>query len=433
MTQQPPVEPPAGEGEGASSDADSRAPSHAEAQDSFDSAGPEDPEGLGSPAMLAVLSEMGGERFSRAWLLGILVVVAIAFFWMLRVFVTPIIVAAVFSSLAYPLQQRLTRLLRGRRGIAALLSIGILILGVLIPFYITVNLVFVEAVRFVETSQPAVEAAIDQGEVWLVDLERWRDGLPEPLREALAPEAFTDFDWLSSARDAAGTAGNVLAGLINRTSRGTAQLIFGLFVVLFSMFYFFRDGERMLARLRYLSPLDAYYEDLLAERLISISRATLRGSIILGFIQGGIGALTLLVAGVPAAILWGIAMVVLSVIPIVGTWLVMYPIAFVQLVQGHWLSALFIFLVTAILISNIDNLLRPRLVGRGSGMHDLLVFFATLGGISVFGVMGFIVGPIIAAFFVALLDIYALEFKPQLERPPRQREDPHRPAGAASG
>jgi predicted PurR-regulated permease PerM len=106
---------------------------------------------------------------------------------------------------------------------------------------------------------------------------------------------------------------------------------------------------------------------------------------------------------------------VLSVIPLTGTWLVLYPAAFVQLVQGYVWSGVIIILVTMVIISNLDNLLRPRLVGRDANMHELLIFFSTLGGLSMFGVIGFILGPIIAAIFLTLLDFYTIEFKPHLE------------------
>jgi predicted PurR-regulated permease PerM len=376
--------------------------------------------------VLAALTELASERFSRGWLLILLMLVILTFFWMVRIFVTPFILAAVFVVLAYPMHEGLVRLLRGHRSTAALLSCFILILGILIPFYITSNLVVAEAMDIYQATQPQFESMLARSEDWLAEVERWRERLPAPLSEQLPATTFESIDWNGSIQTLSGSLTNLLADIINRTSRGTAQVAFGLFVVIFTMYYLFRDGARAVDRLRYLSPLDAYYEDLLVNRLISVSRATLRGSIILGFVQGGIGAITLAICGVPSAILWGIAMIVLSVIPLVGTWLVMYPIALVQALQGHWVVATVIVVVTAGLISNIDNLLRPRLIGRGAGMHDLLVFFATLGGISVYGVMGFVVGPIIGALFVAMLDIYALEFKPDLERPPRVR-DAHMP------
>jgi predicted PurR-regulated permease PerM len=108
-------------------------------------------------------------------------------------------------------------------------------------------------------------------------------------------------------------------------------------------------------------------------------------------------------------------MVILSVIPLVGAWLVLHPAAIIQLILGNYWQGIVIFLVTILVISNIDNLLRPRLVGRDAGMHDLMIFFSTLGGISVFGIMGFIIGPVIAVCFLTILDIYSIEFKATLD------------------
>ncbi len=119
--------------------------------------------------------------------------------------------------------------------------------------------------------------------------------------------------------------------------------------------------------------------------------------------------------GVDSPILWGVVMVILSVIPLVGAWLVLHPAAIVQLIWGIYWQGITILLVMLLVIGSIDNLLRPRLVGRDAGMHDLMIFFSTLGGISVFGIMGFIIGPVIAVFFLTILDIYSVEFKSTLD------------------
>lgn len=368
-------------------------------------------------SVLERLADVSAERFSRGWLLVLLAIVMLAFLWMVRFFATPVILAAVFTVLAYPIQQGLVRFFRGRRGLAAVFSLVLLITGVLIPAYITANLLVQEVLGLYQTALPEIDAFGERANAWAQDWSQRLEAMPIPL-ELPAP-SFEGFDW----QGAATTGGNLLANLINRTSRGGAQLLASLFIILFTMFYFFRDGEAIVARLRYLSPLDEYYEELLIGRLISISRATLRGSLILGIIQGGIGAVSLAIAGVQAPFLWGVTMVIFSVIPILGTWIVMYPFAIVFLLQGKIFTGLFLIVMTMGVISTVDNVLRPRLVGRGAGMHDLLVFFATLGGIATYGVMGFIVGPIIAAFFVALLDIYSLEFQSQLEHSGRRNSE----------
>jgi len=151
------------------------------------------------------------------------------------------------------------------------------------------------------------------------------------------------------------------------------------------------------------------------QRFVSVSRATVKGTLVIGLVQGTLGGLTLWIFGVSSPILWGLVMVILSIIPLVGGWLVLYPAAVIQLILGNTWEGVGIIIVTAVVISNVDTLLRPRLVGRDAGMHDLLIFFSTIGGISLFGIMGFIIGPVIAVFFLTILDIYSIEFKPMLD------------------
>jgi predicted PurR-regulated permease PerM len=140
-----------------------------------------------------------------------------------------------------------------------------------------------------------------------------------------------------------------------------------------------------------------------------------KGTLLIGVLKGGLGALTFWIFGISSPVLWGVVMVILSVIPMVGAWLVMYPAAIIMMMAGQIWQGIAVFLIAAIIIGNIDNVLMPRLVGREAGMHDLLIFFSTLGGIYVFGLMGFIAGPLLAALFVTILDIYSIEFRAQLE------------------
>ena len=373
-----------------------------------------------SPAQPGLMSQLrdfrNDIRFSRSWLIILLLLTLVLVLWMIRAFFIPIILAAVFTGLAYPMHAAIVRGLGGRRNLGAIISVLILVTVVAIPLYILIQLVYVELVSLYSGAIPELEKALERGnERWVQEFDALRVrsesiGLALPNPEDLV------VDWQAVFS----TAGNVIPDFIRDTSLSGVSLIFNLFIVLFTMFYFFRDGSGIIARLRYLSPLDDGYEDYLIRRLISASRGTLRGSLILGFVQGGAGALVLILCGVPLPWLWGMAIVVLSVIPLVGGWLVMYPLGLLQLFQGNTEVAVVIFLSTLLVISNIDNVLRPRLVGRDTGMHDLVVLFATLGGIQSFGLMGFIVGPILAAFGLALLDIYAEEFKPQLDKPARR-------------
>lgn len=170
-----------------------------------------------------------------------------------------------------------------------------------------------------------------------------------------------------------------------------------------------------MKKIMYLSPLRDSHEKLLVEKFISISRATMKGTLVVGLVQGSIGGITFALVGVPSAIAWGIVMVFLSLIPMFGTSLVWFPAGIIMLLIGNVWQGVVILAVGFGVISIIDNFLRPELVGKDTQMHPLVVFFATLGGISLLGFLGFIMGPIIVALFLTLWNIYAVEFKKQLK------------------
>src|SRR6185295_17901744 len=146
----------------------------------------------------------------------------------------------------------------------------------------------------------------------------------------------------------------------------------------------------LLAKLKYLSPLADDYEEELIQRFLSVSRATIKGTLLVALIKGALGGLTFWAFGIEGPVLWGVVMVFLSILPIVGPWLVMYPAALILFFGGHVWQAIALFLIATFVVGLVDNLLQPTLIGRDSGMPELMVFFSTVGGIGLFGVTGFI-------------------------------------------
>ncbi len=347
------------------------------------------------------------ERMSRYLLLVVLIGIGIVFFAMVKMFLIPAFLAAVFAGLFYPFYKWLLKLFRNKKSLSALVCCLILFLGLLIPIYIVANLVSREAITFYESAEQVVQDIVTQGDSGL--LGRLKDS------ELVKKFKLDKIDWQAELGDIAKRTASILGTVINKASKGTFQLVTNLFLTFFAMFYFFRDGDRVIARLKYLSPLADKYEDELIKRFISVAKATIKGTLLIGLLKGTLGAITFWIFGIHGAILWGVVMVILSVIPMVGFGLVMYPAAIVMILIGHVWQGIIMLLIGAVIIAQIDNVLQPRMVAREAGMHDLLIFFSTLGGISLFGVMGFIIGPIIAALFITVLDIYGSEFKTQLD------------------
>jgi predicted PurR-regulated permease PerM len=346
-------------------------------------------------------------RVSRYFLIGLLAVVTLAFIPIIRFFVVPLILATTFTALFFPLYRRWYRTFKGNRGIASLATCAVLLLGLLIPAYVVIHLVVQQAFDLYTIAEPTIKELFEKGEESRI--VQWFLNLP-----IVSWLQLQRIDWLSALQETVRASSGLVTTVINRTSAGVFSLVLNLFVMLFTMFYFFMDGENIIQRIKFLSPLRSEYEDLIFSRFLLISRATVKGTFLIGVTQGTLGALTLLIFGVRAWLLWGFVMVILSIIPMVGAWLVLIPAAVIQIILGNVWQGIGIVLSSTIVISNVDNLIRPRLVGYGAKMHDLMIFFSTLGGIAVFGVMGFIIGPAIAALFITIVDIYGAEFQDQL-------------------
>jgi predicted PurR-regulated permease PerM len=350
---------------------------------------------------------MNEQKLSRYFFVAVLLGTTVIFFRMVRIFFVPVLLAAVFASLFFPLYEALLKVFRGRKTLASFSCCFILLLGLIGPLYLVADLVTREAIDFYRTFHERIGVFFQAGAAG--PLGRLRN---LPLVRQLGLDRI---DLQTALQNVASSAGPLAAALIKRTSQGTIQVVILLFTTLFTMFYFFRDGKDLLRRIRSLIPLDREHKNAIVARFSSVARATVKGTLLIALVQGTLTGITLWIFGVGSPFLWGVVATLAAVIPLVGVWLVLYPAAFVQIATGHLWQGIGILLVTVIVIVNVDNVMRPRLVGQETGMHDLMVFFSTLGGIAMFGPMGFIVGPMIAALFLSLLDIYSAEFRENLD------------------
>ncbi|MEK7726960.1 MAG: AI-2E family transporter, partial [candidate division KSB1 bacterium] len=309
--------------------------------------------------------QLKARRFGRYFFLVLFVASTAAFFYMVRSFLIPVLLAAVFTALFYPLYERLLKATKQRAGLSAFVCCIVLLLGLLAPVYVLADLLSQEAVAFYQSAGQKLREIVAQGDAGLLgDIKNsvWvkRLGLDQ-------------VDWQAELQNLAKTASTMLFDFLNKTSASTFDLVANLFVTLFTMYYFFKEGPGLIGRIKFLMPLDDAYEDALIQRFASVSKATLKGTLVIAIIQGVLGGLTLWLFGISSPLLWGMVMVVLSVIPMVGAWFVLYPLAVVQILIGHTWQGVAIFIIGALIIGNVDNLLRPKLVGRDAGMHDLMI------------------------------------------------------------
>ena len=205
---------------------------------------------------------------------------------------------------------------------------------------------------------------------------------------------------------------NVLVG----SATGAAELFLMLFVMLYAMFYFLINGRAVLDAVLGYTPLSVDEKARLLGTFTSVGRATLKGTLIIGIVQGGLAGLSFWVAGIKGVVFWGAVMTVLSIIPAVGTALVWVPAVIFLILDGQTGAAVGVGLWCAIVVGTADNLLRPLLIGKDTEMPDLLVMVTTLGGLALFGAAGMVIGPIVGALFTSVWGLWGVAVE-EAERP----------------
>jgi len=348
------------------------------------------------------------ERFRKGFLLLLTLGISALFFAVIRGFLMSVLLAAIFAGMAQPLYRWLLGRLGARPAWASGATILILLVVIGLPSLAFLSVVAGQALALSEAAGPWIERQVSgTGEI-AAALDRLTVLEDYPFLHGLLPESEI---LLSKAAEAVSGAGTYFVDSLAGITRGTVAFVLHLFVMLYAMFFFLMDGPALLGRILYYSPLTPEDEERLVSRFVSVARATLKGSLLIGLLQGSLAGIGFRLAGVPGAAFWGTVMIVAAMIPLVGAGLVWVPAVLYLLVAGHVGAALGLLAWCALVVSTVDNILRPRLVGRDTRISDLLILLSTLGGIALFGVPGVVVGPIVAALFVTVWHLYGEAFR----------------------
>lgn len=325
-----------------------------------------------------------------------MVLVTLAFMWLLLPYYGALLWAIILAILFYPLHRRLLRYSGGRQNLAAALSLAACICLAVIPGAILLaSLVREASSLYARIGTPGFHLASG--------LQHFSDLLPDFVIDGLA---FLGMDDLSELqRRVTSVLGQMMRGIAAQAvviGQSTAQFVVGLGIMLYVLFFLFRDGPRIAAVIRRASPLSDSHTRRIFERFASAVKATVKGNLTIALVQGTIGGVMFWLLGIGAALLWGALMTFLSLLPAVGAALVWVPVAVYLLMTGAYGRGILLLAVGVLVISTIDNLLRPQLVGKDLRLPDYLILVSTVGGLALFGMNGFVIGPLIAALFVAV-------------------------------
>jgi predicted PurR-regulated permease PerM len=353
---------------------------------------------MGSPTV-------SGANLRTAFVLLLVIAVSALFLAVAWPFLEPLLLGALLAGLFHPLYRWITRLVGDRQSLGAVLTLLVLFVLVLGPITAFLGIVVQQALSISDEAIPWFSQHL--GAASTFNLHDW---LVQRF-PALGDYVPSQEQLLQQVGTAAKAAGTFLVTVLSRMTATTAAFILNLFVMLYAMFFFFKDGKKILERILYYLPLNDEDEARMLARFTSITRATVKGTVVIGIIQGTLAGIAFWMAGIQGAAFWGTIMTILSIVPGIGAALVWVPAVIILFINGQYVTATLLLAWCAAVVGTVDNFLRPALVGRDAKMPDLLILIGTLGGLFLFGPIGFIVGPIVCGLFLTVWDIYGATFK----------------------
>ncbi|TLU82253.1 MAG: AI-2E family transporter [Chlorobium sp.] len=359
-------------------------------------------------------------RANKVIILLVVLFISAIFLAMIRYFFLAIFLAAIFSALAAPIFHRFSCWFKEKKSLSAALTMLTLLVIVFLPLAFLLGIVAQEAIRMSSIAAPWVQQQMLEPTTF--------DKLFRSLPYSSNLELYRE-NILQKSGEFASQTGSVLLKYISSFTVSAVNDLFLLFVFLYAMFFFIRDGKQILENiLSYLPMPDSDLQRLL-DKFLSVTRATLKGCVVLGILQGTLAGIAFRFAGIDNAIFLGAIMSVLLMFPILGpplTWVFVWIPSIIFLAAGgQYFQAIGVFLFLSVVVHPIDNIFRPILVGRDTQLHELLIFFGTLGGIGLFGIFGIFIGPIIAALFMTAWEMFGETFKGNLAEIKEAKQETH--------
>ncbi len=329
------------------------------------------------------------------FLLFLIISAGIGSFFVMKPFLLSILLAFILATLFSKTNKKLAKKLKNHRAWSSFLMCLWVMLILIIPFLAISALVISEADSLIK-------------EVQTKNISFSLDSLKNlPIAKSLNLEQALQSDGsFEQITKGAQNITNYLFATIKAIYKGTSNFIFIIVVCFFALYYFFKDGDLIIKKIMKLSTLPSGQERELFEKFNTMTLATIKGTLIIALVQGLLMGITFWIAGVQAPTLWGMVTTLISIIPLLGAFLIWLPIGLVLIALSYYWQGIFVLAVGAVIISSIDNFLRPKLIEGQTSLHPLLVFLATLGGIAFFGPLGFVVGPVVITLFISLLEIY---------------------------
>ena len=344
---------------------------------------------------------MLNENLENKGFILLLALASVAFVWLLLPFYGAVFWGTILAVIFQPMQRRFEARLNQRRGLAALITLTIILLMVILPVSLLAGALVQEGA--------AIYQRMDAGTLDFGDyLQQVINALPSFAQDLLARFGLTDISSVQERVSQLAMSGSqFLATKAFSIGQNTFQFLVSFAIMLYLLFFLLRDGRQVASKIRRAIPLSEGYKQHLISKFTTVIKATVKGNIAVAVVQGALGGFIFWALGLQGALLWGVLMAVLSLLPAVGAGLIWGPVAIYFMATGALWQAAVLTAFGAVVIGLADNVLRPILVGKDTKLPDYVVLISTLGGLALFGLNGFVIGPLIAALFIAAWSLYA--------------------------
>ncbi|MEE9441966.1 MAG: AI-2E family transporter [candidate division Zixibacteria bacterium] len=347
---------------------------------------------------------MKKEHLLMTIFLGIVAVSFYLFYRLLAPFLVPLCWAAIFAIIFYPLYQKIEKYINSPNLRSLLLTLLIVLLIIGPAVYIGTALVQ-EAI----TTFDHFRAWVDEGNLdKLIDIKN--SPMYLVVQDKLEPYVdISQLDLRVIIEKSLQAVSRVALTQTTKILTNAGIVIFHFFLMVFFMFYFFRDGSGLLKQIKSIIPISPDKTESTFNHLRKVIEGTMYGGVVVALIQGFLGGLLFLIMGLPSPVFWGAFMAFLAFVPVVGPFLVYIPAGIILIFSGSIVKGILLLILGTVIVSQIDNFLRPLLVSGKTGMHTMLLFISIMGGIGMFGLLGVVLGPFIAAVFVTMFDVFRLK------------------------
>lgn len=340
----------------------------------------------------------------------VLVAFSVAFYRVMAPFILDIFIALVMTNVFSGVFRKFLRLTRHRKRLASTLTLLVAFVTVAIPVTLVVLLVYGEiagGVANIQQRWPEIAATINS----VVALQSVDD---LPLLNRFS-EFLPELDLTQFIRNTVTTGSNLIVDLTQRSFANVTQALFNAVIVLLLMFFFFVDGDRVVRRVYATLPMPNSEIEQIVQETFNTTSATLISTVIIGLMEGSLATVLFLVFGLPSPFLWGAITVVLSMIPLIGTNLILFPAGLIQISMGRIAPGIIMLIAGAVGVAITQNVIKPKLLGDRSGLHPAIALLATIGGIAWLGLVGFLVGPVVASLFFVVWRQFGHRYRSLLE------------------